>query len=179
MENRIKDVKNYSDFRKVFEVFKDKPFYENWIDDEMLKEYEFLKQYGEIYGYYIDDTKIVGLVSIIYGSIKEHPVKFLNPEKTIYLSDIAVVSDERGKGYAKKLADFIIEYAELFDYYDEMYLRTNLTGSMSEKIFLARGFEIMKDENNKIITQDVSFERTNGLIEKDTRKFLSKRLVLK
>ena len=53
MENRIKDVKNYSDFRKVFEVFRDKPFYENWIDDEMLKEYEFLKQYGEIYGYYI------------------------------------------------------------------------------------------------------------------------------
>lgn len=58
-------------------------------------------------------------------------------------------------------------------------MRTNLEGFMSERIFLERGFIIIRDENNNIVTQDVSFERTNGIIKQDTRKFLSKRLELK
>lgn len=177
MDNLIKNVKKYDDFKKVFEVFKSEPFNENWTEEELYNEYEYLKKSGEIYGYYLDNTTIAGLVTIVYGAIKEHPIVFLKPEKTIYLSDIAVIPQERGKGHAKRLADFIIDYVQLFNYYEQMYLRTNLNGSMSEKIFLERGFTIMNDSHNNIITQDIPFERMNGVVEKDTRKFLSKRLV--
>jgi len=177
MSNIIKNVNNYDEFKKVFTVFRGEPFFENWTEDQLRYEFDYLKKDGEIYGYYLDNLDMVGLVSIIYGAIKDHPIIFKNPEKTIYLSDIAVINSERGNGYAKKLADFIINYVKGFNNYNEMYMRTNLEGSMSERIFLNRGFEIIRDENNNIITQDVTFERTDGSIKKDTRKFLSKRLV--
>ena len=58
---------------------------------------------------------------------------------------------------------------------EAMYLRTNLYGSMSEGIAKSRGFEIMKN-NNEIITEEVSFKRTNpDISETDMRKFLVKR----
>ena len=55
------------------------------------------------------------------------------------------------------------------------YLRTNLYELMSEGIAKSRGFEIMKN-NNGIITEEVSFKRTNpDISETDMRKFLVKR----
>ena len=55
------------------------------------------------------------------------------------------------------------------------YLRTNLYELMSEEIAKSRGFEIMKN-NNEIITEEVSFKRTNlDISEADTRKILEKR----
>ena len=46
---------------------------------------------------------------------------------------------------------------------------------MSEGIAKSRGFEIMKN-NNEIITEEVSFKRTNlDISEADTRKILEKR----
>lgn len=179
MNNIIKNVDNYEEFKKVFSVFSGAPFFEKWTEDKLKYEYDYLKKDGEIYGYYLDNHEIIGLVSIVFGAIKNHPLIFKNPEKTIYLSDIAVIYSQRGNGYAKKLADFIINYVNKINYYDEIYMRTNLEGSMSEKIFLERGFNIIRDENNNIVTQDVSFERTDGIIKQDTRKFLSKRLELK
>ena len=179
MNNVIKDVNNYDDFKKVFLVFCGAPFFENWKEDELRKEYEYLKQNGEIYGYYLNNLDMVGLVSIIYGAVKDHPLLFTSPEKTIYLSDIAIIPTERGNGYAKILADFILDYANKIKYYNEIYMRTNLEGSMSERIFIERGFNIIYDESGNIITQDVSFERIDGIVKKDTRKFLSKRLELK
>ena len=117
MNNVIKDVNNYDDFKKVFLVFCGAPFFENWKEDELRKEYEYLKQNGEIYGYYLNNLDMVGLVSIIYGAVKDHPLLFTSPEKTIYLSDIAIIPTERGNGYAKILADFILDYANKIKYY--------------------------------------------------------------
>ena len=179
MENIIKVVDNYEDFVKVFTVFSGAPFFEYWSTQELHDEYKELKDGGEIFGYYLDDSNIAGLVTVLKGAKKSHPVIFPDPKKVMYISDIAVINEQRGKGFAKHLADFIINYTEAFNEYQHMYMRTNLEGSMSEGIFLKRGFEVMRDQNNQIITQEVSFERTNGETTTDTRKFLSKRLILK
>ncbi len=179
MNGKIQNVKKYEEFRKVFDIFKHYPFYEAWSEEEFQSEYDYLKTEGEIFGYYMNTGEIVGLVSLVYGAKSEHPLTFENPNKVMYLSDIAVLDNYRGNGYGKRLADFAIEYTKLFNYYNEMYLRTNLENSMSEGIFVNRGFEVMK-ENGNIITQEVSFERTKAdLPTLDTRKFLSKRLILK
>ncbi len=176
MEERIKNLKNYDEFRKIFEIFRYYPFFEAWNEEEFREEFEYLKTYGEIFGYYLSDGEIVGLISLIYGAKESHPVKFNNPDKVMYISDIAVMSDHRNKGYAGRLADFAIKYTKLLNYYENMYLRTNLENSMSEKIFLKRGFEVMK-LNDKIITETIKFKRTREDInEEDVRKFLSLKL---
>ena len=179
MNGRIQNLKDYKEFRKVFDIFKHYPFYEAWTEEEFQEEFEELKKYGEIFGYYMNTGEIIGLVSLIYGAKSAHPVTFEDPSRVMYLSDIAVLDEFRSQGYGSRLADFAIGYTELFNYYKEMYLRTNLENSMSEGIFVKRGFEVMKD-NGIIITQQVSFERTKpDLPTLDTRKFLSKKLILK
>lgn len=176
MSGRIKNMKNYDDFRKVFDIFKYYPFFEAWTEEEFREEFEYLKNMGEIFGYYLNTGEVVGLISMVYGAKDSHPVKFANPEKVMYLSDVAIIDKYRGNGYAKQLADFSIDYTKLLNYFDEMYLRTNLENSMSEGIFAQRGFEIMR-KDGQIITEDVSFARTNPDIPSvDTRKFLSLKL---
>ncbi len=172
---KIEIVNSYEDFRKVYELFQREPFYEAWTEEGFKEEFNFLKECGEIFGCY-DGGEIVGLSNLLFEAQESQPVRFVDPTRVMYISDIAVLREFRGKGYAKALADFVIEYTAQRSKYDEMYLRTNLEGSMSEKIFLDRGFEVMYD-NGQIITQDVSFPRTRSDIsEVDTRKFLSKKL---
>lgn len=175
MEGRIKNLKEYREFRKIFEIFKYYPFYEAWTEKEFKEEFEYLKEKGEIFGWYLDNDEIIGLISLIYGAKKNHPVSFDNPNKIMYLSDIAVLDKFRGQGVGGGLLDFAINYTNLLKYYEAMYLRTNLYGSMSEGIAKSRGFEIIKN-NNEIITEEVSFKRTNpDISETDMRKFLVKR----
>jgi len=176
MEERIKNMKDYEEFRKIFEIFKFYPFYEKWTEKGFEEEFEYLKKYGEIFGYYNNLGDVTGLISLVYGASDKQPVRFKQPEKVMYVSDLAVLENYRCKGMGTKLLKFAISYTRLLNYYNEMYMRTNLEGSMSEGIFIKQGFEVMK-ENGKIIIQDVYFERTNNLIpEIDTRKFLLKRI---
>jgi len=178
MNEEIKRVKDYLDFRKVYGIFKEHPFYEAWTEELFAEEYDNIIKTGDVFGCYVDN-KIVSLLNIIYGAEETHPVKFDNPEKVIYISDIATLNSHRNKGYADKLTKFCIEYSKLLNYYNEIYLRTNLNGSMSEKMFIKNGFEIMK-KDDKIITQDVYFERTKkDMPLYDTRKFLSRSLIKK
>ncbi len=179
MKERIKNVKSYEDFRKVFEIFKHYPFFEAWNEEEFLEEYKYLKSNGEIFGSYTNLGDIAGLITMIEGAKESHPVTFVNPDKVMYISDVAVLEPYRGNGYAKQLVNFAIEYTKLLNYYEEIYMRTNLENSMSEGIFVQNGFEVMKN-NGIIITEDISFPRTlPDLPETDTRKFLSRKLVIK
>ena len=179
MVNTIKDVTRYEDFKKVFSVFKEEPFFENWTEEEMHDEFLNLKINGEVFGYYLDDKDIAGIVTFKYGAFNDHPVKFDDPEKIIYFSDIAVIKGQRGNGYAKALTDFALDFIESYNYYTDAYLRTNFEGSMSRRIMEARGFEVVKNNEGNIITQDITFERTGDYPVSDKRLFLSKRLVLK
>ena len=176
MTNIIKDVTNYDEFKKVFSVFKEEPFFENWTDEEMHNEFLGLKVNGEIFGYYLNNEGIVGIITFKYGAFGNHPVNFDNPEKTVYFSDIAVIKDFRGRGYAKALTDFALDYIESYDYYKEAYFRTNYEGSMSKGIMEERGFNVIRNDEGDIITQDITFDRTADYPTSDKRLFLSKRL---
>lgn len=176
LTERIKLVDNFSDFEKVFKVFREEPFYENWTKEEMQEEYNEIKSNGEILGYYANND-IAGILTLISGAKESHPVKFTNPDEVIYISDIAVRKQYRGQGFAKELVNYFMNFVNNQEYYKEAYLRTNLQGSMSERLFIPKGFCDMIDENNKIITQMCSFPRTlDNLPEEDERKFLSKKL---
>ena len=176
MTNIIKDVTDYDDFKKVFSVFKEEPFFENWTEEEMHNEFLELKTNGEVFGYYLDDDNIVGIITFKFGAFNNHPVSFNDPENVVYFSDVAVLKDHRKKGYAKALTDFALDYIQTFGCYKEAYLRTNYQGSMSKGIMEARGFNVIKDEEGNIITQDITFERTGNHPTSDKRLFLSKRL---
>ena len=175
LHGTIVTVKNFNDFKDVFTVFREEPFYEDWTDDSIKEQFDYLKDNGEILGYYTD-RNIVGIYSMIGNAISSHPVKFIEPDKVIYLSDIAIKKKYRGKGYAKDLVNFFMNYFEKQDYYNEVYFRTNLVGSMSEKLMIPYGFKPIIDNNGEIITEDVSFSRTiDNLDSIDKKKFLSKR----
>ena len=175
LHGTIVTVKNFNDFKDVFSVFREEPFYEDWQDDSIREQFDYLKENGEVLGYYTD-RNIVGIYSMVGGAIPTHPVKFIEPEKVIYLSDIAIKKKYRGKGYAKDLVNFFMNYFENQDYYNEAYFRTNLVGSMSERLMLPYGFKPILDKDGNIITEDVSFDRTNDNLETlDRRKFLFKK----
>lgn len=174
---RIKNIKEYEEFRKIYGIFMEYPFYEAWTEEQFAEEYEYLKNNGEIFGCYGNTENIFGLIALVYGAKNTHPVEFENPDKVMYISDIAVLNEYRGNGIGNYLADFAISYTELLNYYNEMYLRTNLENSMSEGIFARKGFEIVR-KDGLIVTEDVYFPRTNSSISDiDKRKFLTKKLV--
>jgi ribosomal protein S18 acetylase RimI-like enzyme len=175
----IKDITNYDEFKKVFLVFREEPFLEKWSEEKIHKEFLNLKINGEVFGYYLNDENIAGIITFKYGAEKDHPVKFKNPERIIYLSDIAVIKEQRGNGYAQALTDFTLDFIESFNYYSEVYFRTNYEGSMSRRMMESRGFSVMKNSEGDIITQDITFERTRDYPISDKRLFLSKRLGLK
>lgn len=176
INENLRIVKDFDDFKKVFGVFKTEPFYEDWSDEEMYEEFQSIKKNGEIIGYY-KNNDIVGILDLIDGAEDKHPVKFIEPKNVLYISDIAVVKEARGKGYAKDLVrNLMLSLNNVLTQYDYAYLRTNLKGSMSERLFLPYGFETMRDENNQIIIQQVSFPRTIDIQDTDERKFLSKKI---
>ena len=65
MEGRIKNLKEYKEFRKIFEIFKYYPFYEAWEEQDFKDEFSYLKNNGEIFGWYLNNEEIIGLVSLI------------------------------------------------------------------------------------------------------------------
>ena len=175
MIKNLKISDGLQDFEKVYKVFKEYPFYELWTKEKIAEEFEYLLENGDIFGYY-DNGNILGINTIIYGALKEHPLVFPNSERVLYVSDIAVINESRGKGIGSLLLRNTVELALESNMYDYIYLRTNLTGSMSEGLSKKQGFEVMKNNGN-IITQDCYFERCNDEINPiDTRKFLVKTL---
>lgn len=172
----VKKLNNYNDFRKVFKIFETEPFWEKWSEELIREEYDEFQSIGGIYAKYdIDD--IMGIITLIYGARSSHPVTFEDPSKAIYISDLAVLHEYRGKGVGSELAEIALMKAYMKNNINWLYLRTNLEGSMSENIFSKLGFEIMKDQAGKIITQDVQFPRCiEGVSDTDVRKFMLKRI---
>lgn len=46
LNNKIKLVNNFDQFREVFKVFMDEPFYEAWTDSTIEEEYNEIKNNG-------------------------------------------------------------------------------------------------------------------------------------
>ena len=52
MLEKINDVKSYEDFKKVYNLFRGYPFYEDWNEIDFREEYDFIKENGIMFGIY-------------------------------------------------------------------------------------------------------------------------------
>lgn len=162
----IKEIYVENDFAKVFKVFREHPYNEQWTNTQIRQEYFKLKEKGKVLGYYID-KKCVGLITFYQIIPGEHPVVYLPNQKVLYFSDVAVLPEYRNNGIASKLIEVMINYAKL-NCYDIIYMRTMQPNiSMSYSIVIKLGFKLI---NN--VTENKEMQRTNGKKEIDTRIFL-------
>lgn len=174
MENlkliRLLGENDYRIFENIFREFEKAPFFERWSDKQILEAFRDFLTTGKIFCY---DNK--GLTNIQFGKKKNELLPYNSWGNFIYLSDVVVLENSRCKGIGSNMLDNLIEYATS-ENFDNIYFRTNLTGSMLEPLGLKRGFEVIRDSNNQIITDEVPFLRQSGIVETDMRKYLIKKL---
>lgn len=61
--------------------------------------------------------------------------------KIIYIDDLATLSSERGKGYASKLLEFVIQYAK-DNGYNEVHLDSGYQRLDAHRLYLNQGFNL-------------------------------------
>ncbi len=64
MNQNIKKIKLYKDFKKVIQVFKEPPFKEILTNKDILTEYKSYLTNGIAYGYY-KENEIIGFIGIL------------------------------------------------------------------------------------------------------------------
>lgn len=177
MEGSIKNLKVYGsfdDFKNVFYEFRKKPYFEDWKEEDVKEEYDYLNNNGNIYVKEVDN-KIVGIITLLQGIQKNHGL-ILPTNNVGYISDIAVLEEYRRRGYGTELMEYALkrfinngnEYA---------YFRTLRNGSMSEPIGIKLGFETVYKDDGEMLIQECSFPRINNCVpETEERKFLIKKL---
>lgn len=178
----IKNLKVYGkfeDFLNVFLEFRKAPYYEDWNNENVREEYEYLKKNGNI-NFMIVDGRVVGLVTTLYGIQENHNIK-LDSNKVGYISDIAVLSEYRKRGIGTELMKYVIDEFKKegieYVYFRTIAVQPDGRKSLSEPIGIKLGFEILYDENGNLITQDCSFPRNNESIpEEEKREFLVKKI---
>ena len=141
---RIITPENYDDFYKLFKVFENPPYSEKFSDKEIMDEYKLLTSGGFVYGYYEDDI-CVGLVTFNKYTLYDHPIKYEHPEKVVYLSDVAVLDEYRGKGLGTMLMKYALDRAKE-EGYEIACMRTLQPGeSMSYGIAIKLGFKQLQE----------------------------------
>ena len=159
------------DFCSVYKVFREEPFLEAWPEEEIKNEYDaLLKKSAWMLGYF-EKEKCIGIITLYPCIVGEHPVKFKNFGKVLYLSDVAVLQSYRRKGIGGLLFDEAIKLGKKAKF-EVIYMRTNAEVGVSKSIGIAkeRGFREMS------AIQRVTIKRTDGKIKTDTRLFLKKHL---
>jgi GNAT superfamily N-acetyltransferase len=170
MDGKIKKMENVEDFKKVYKVFSEPPYNEEYARGEIEKIFDEYNQNGYIYGVYNED-ECVGLVAIERGAKKDQPVKY-DDENTMYLADVAVLDKYRRTGLGSQLMLYAVLQSKALGY-KKMYMRTLEKGkSMSYGIAKKIGFKLIPN-----VYQDVERERTDGTIGTLKNIFLEINLV--
>ena len=145
------------DFEKVYRVFSEPPYNEEYTEGEIEEIFNEYNQSGYIYGAYNED-ECVGLVAIERGAKKDQPVSF-EDENIMYLADVAVLDKYRRTGLGSQLMLYAVLQSKALGY-KKMYMRTLEKGkSMSYGIAKKIGFKQIPN-----VFQDVERERTDGTI---------------
>lgn len=165
MENKIRELTNFEDFKRVYSVFSSAPYYEKYTEKELEDIFQEYQEKGYIYGAY-DKGDCIGLIALERNAKPEHPVKFDENDKIMYLSDIAVLDKYRRRGIGNQLMLYGVMQSKLLGY-EKLYMRTLEKGSMSYGIASRIGFEMIPN-----IFQDIERERVNGNIKTMRNIFL-------
>ena len=160
------------DFIKMYEVFKDQPYYEAWTENMIREEYEDLYKVGHIYGYYLDG-ECVGLITFRPMRLKDHhPVYYEHPEKVAYLADITVLQEHRKKGIGTGLMQYAFDVLRE-EGFEVLYMKTLEIGkSMSYGIAVKSGFKLLEGVTSVDRMERIIKERE----EEDVKIYLEKRL---
>lgn len=96
MENKIKKLESREDFKKVYQVFTEEPYNEEYTEEELDEIYDEYMKNGFIYGAYING-ECSGIIAIERGVKKDQPVEY-DENTTAYLADVAVLRRFRNTG---------------------------------------------------------------------------------
>lgn len=166
MRGIIKELENLDDFKNVYRVFCGEPYNEKYTDKKLEDIFKEYKENGYLYGVYAKE-KCAGLVALEEGVKKDHPVKFKEDEKVMYLADVAVLDKYRKTGLGTQLMIYAAMQSKLLGF-QKLYMRTLEQGhSMSYGIARKIGYNPIPNA-----TQIVERERTDGTISAVNNIFL-------
>jgi len=172
MERKIKAIKRerIDDFIKLYKVFRDPPYNEDWTDEAMVAEYDDLSSTGFVCGYYIDDV-CVGLITFRPFRLDDrHPVLYDEQDRVAYLSDITVLSEYRNKGIGTTLMRYCFTVLKK-ENFATVYMKTLAKGSMSYGIAIKLGFEKLD-----VTSVDTRNRTVEGRDVDDVKIYLEKKL---
>ena len=166
----IKNNITYEDFKKVFKVFESYPYFEKFIEQKIIDEYQSFQNGGYSYGYYTEEGECVAIITNYPYKRGEHPVDYPKDLKIMYLSHLATMFEYRNQGIATKLFKYTIQQMEEMGY-DYIYYRTKKENSMSYSIGKKFGFTEIPN-----IIEYIEYKKQDESIIKDPRIFLEKKL---
>ena len=85
---------------------------------------------------YVKDEEYIGELSVVF---EKHDPDYTILGKRLHLSRMIVKSELRGRGYAKKLINHVIDYAKKHNY-EELSLGVNLDNYIALRLYVGLGF---------------------------------------
>lgn len=173
LHGEIKKLENFADFKKIFHAYSSFPYYEEWSEEEVRDEYETNLKEGNIFGCFYND-ECVGLVTLIPATSQKHPIKFSEPEKTLYISNLVVMTKYRYHGFGTLIAEFAVKFAEE-NGYKNIYFRYRESHEFGRRIAQKLGFLKCHDMCQEVVRpRTAKFSAKNK--DKDLRFFMIKEL---
>lgn len=137
------DIKNFEKCNNIWNMEKNKELKDRFYNELLNK--------NRMTFVYTKDEEYIGEISIVFNKKDED---YSIPGMRLYISRIIVKKDCRGKGYGKKLMNFIIEYAKK-EGYKELSLGVNLDNYIALKLYVELGFNkiqyIGEDSDGKYV----------------------------
>jgi ribosomal protein S18 acetylase RimI-like enzyme len=137
------DIKNFEKCNNIWNMKRNKELKERFYNELLNK--------TRMTFVYTKDEEYIGKISVVFNKNDED---YSIPGMRLYISRIIVKKDCRGKGYGKKLMNFIIEYAKR-EGYEELSLGVNLDNYIALKLYVELGFNkiqyIGEDSDGKYV----------------------------
>lgn len=122
------DIKNFEKCNNIWNMEKNKELKDRFYNELLSK--------NRVTFVYTKDEEYIAEISIVFNKNDED---YSIPGKRLYISRIIVKKEFRGKGYGKKLMNYVIEFAKR-EKYKEVSLGVNLDNYIALKLYVNLGF---------------------------------------
>ena len=137
------DIKNFYKCNNIWNMEKNKELKDRFYNELLSK--------NRMTFVYAKDEEYIGEISIVFNKNDED---YSITDIRLYISRIIVKKEFRGRGYGKKLMNYIIEYAKR-EGYKELSLGVNLDNYIALKLYIELGFDkiqyIGEDNDGKYV----------------------------
>lgn len=122
------DLKNFEKCNNIWNMEKNKELKDRFYNELLNKNRKTFV--------YTKDGEYIAEISIVFNKDDED---YTIPGKRIYISRVIVKKEFRGKGYGKKLMNYVIEYVKREEY-KEISLGVNLDNYIALNLYVKLGF---------------------------------------